>query len=310
VDALEQVIGYLREPLIVLSGTPVTTLTVVTALLILVCARIAAAIVTRSLDRILAGRGLDTGLRFTTRKITHYVIMSVGAFVAIGTLGIDTRAIMAGGAVLLVGIGIGLQKLAENFISGLLVLIERPIKKGDFIDAGGVLGTVEDIGLRATRVMSRDGVMVIVPNSNLMSSNVINYSAPTHERRFSVEFGVAYGSDLETVCRVALDVARAERRVLQQPPPEVRLLTFADSAIQLQLIVWIAEAREDLVVASSLRFAIDREFRKHGISMPFPQRDVHIIESRRVRDAVEPTHARDREAVAVEPPVKSPRQLP
>jgi small-conductance mechanosensitive channel len=277
---LEQLLGYLREPLIVLSGTPVTTLTLLTAILIVIVARILAAVVGRSVDRVFEARGLERGLRFATIKITRYVILTIGVFVAIGTLGIDTSAIMAGGAVLLVGIGFGLQKLAENFISGLLVLIERPIKKGDFIDAGGVLGTVEDIGLRATRVMSRDGVMVILPNSNLMSSTVINYSAPTSERRFYIDFGIAYGTDLDLVRRVALEVAASDERVLKTPPPEVRHQGFGESSIHLSLIVWIKEAKEDLIVGSALRFVLDREFRKNGIVIPFPQRDVHLIQPR------------------------------
>ena len=157
------------------------------------------------------------------------------------------------------------------------MLVERPIKKGDFIDAGGVLGTVDDIGLRATRVISRDGVAVILPNSHLMSSVVINYSAPTSERRFYIDFGVAYSSNLDLVVKVALEVAAAEPRVLATPGAEVRHQGFGDNAINLSLIVWIAEAREDLIVGSSLRFALDRAFRANGISIPFPQRDVHMI---------------------------------
>jgi potassium-dependent mechanosensitive channel len=275
---VDQLLEYLREPLIVLSGTPVTTLTLFAAVLIMVAARIIAAIVGRSVERVLDARGIDRGLMFASAKIVRYVILTIGIFVAVGTLGVDTSAIMAGGAVLLVGIGFGLQKLAENFISGLLVLIERPVKKGDFIDAGGVLGTVDDIGLRATRVISRDGVAVIVPNSNLMSSTVINYSAPTPERRFFIDFGVAYGSDLDHVVRVALDVAKAEPLVLETPAPEVRHNGFGDSAINLSLIVWIKEAREDLIVGSKVRFALDRAFRANRVDIPFPQRVVRLVQ--------------------------------
>ncbi len=275
---LDQLLDYLRAPLITLSGTPVTTLTLVAAIMIMIASKVIAAILGRSVERVLEVRGLDRGLRFATGKIVRYVIITIGIFVAIGTLGVDTSAIMAGGAVLLVGIGFGLQKLAENFISGLLVLIERPVKKGDFIDAGGVLGTVEDIGLRATRVISRDGVAVILPNSNLMSSTVINYSAPTSERRFFIDFGVAYGSDLDHVVRVTMAVANAEPLVLAKPTAEVRHLGFGDNAINLTLIVWIAEAREDLIVGSKIRFALDRAFRANNIKIPFPQRVVHIVQ--------------------------------
>ena len=274
---VETILEYLRTPFVILSGTPVTTLTLLAAICIVVSARIIAAILGRSVDRLLETQSVDRGLRHAANKITRYVILIIGVFVAIGTLGVDTSAIMAGGAVLLVGIGFGLQKLAENFISGLLVLIERPIKKGDFIDAGGVLGTVEDIGLRATRVMSRDGVAVIVPNANLISSTVINYSAPTSERRFQIDLGVAYGTDLEVACRVLTDVAKAEPMVLDTPAPEVRHYGFGESSIHLVLIVWISEAKEDLIVGSKLRFAIDKAFREHVIVMPFPQRDVHVL---------------------------------
>jgi small-conductance mechanosensitive channel len=274
---LDNVLAYLREPLFDLSGTHVTALTLLTALAIVIVSRVIAAVVGRSLDRVLETRGVERGLRFAVGKISRYVVIVLGVFVAIGTIGIDTSAILGTGAVLLVGIGFGLQKLAENFISGLLVLIERPVRKGDFIDAGGVLGTVEDIGLRATRVMSRDGVMVIVPNSNLISSTVINYGQPTPERRMWVDVGVAYGTDLELAVRVLNEVAAAEPMVLPKPAPEVRHMGFNESSIHLSLIVWIGEAREDLIAGSKLRFAIDRAFRQHKITIPFPQREVHMI---------------------------------
>jgi potassium-dependent mechanosensitive channel len=279
---LDNVLDYLREPLIVLSGTPVTSLTLLTALAIILVARIAAAIVGRSLERVLEARGLDAGLRFAVGKITRYVLIILGVFVALGTVGVDTSAILGAGAVLLVGIGFGLQKLAENFISGLLVLIERPVRKGDFIDAGGVLGTVEDIGLRATRVMSRDGVMVIVPNSNLISNTVINYRQPTPERRMWIDVGVAYGTDLELAVRVLKDIAKHEMMVQNKPAPEVRHQGFGDYAINLSLVVWIAEARDDMVVGSRLRFAIDKAFREHDIQIPFPQREVRMIPPKHV----------------------------
>jgi potassium efflux system protein len=279
---LDTVLDYLREPLIVLSGTPVTTLTLLTAIAIVIVARIVAAVLERSLERVLEKRGVDHGLRFAVGKITRYVVIILGAFMAIGTIGVDTSAILGAGAVLLVGIGFGLQKLAENFISGLLVLIERPVRKGDFIDAGGVLGTVEDIGLRATRVMSRDGVTVIVPNSNLISSTVINYGQPTPDRRMWIDVGVAYGTDLELAANLLREIAKHEMLVQSKPAPEVRCTSFGDNAIHLSLVVWISEARDDLLAGSRLRFAIDKTFRQHEIEIPYPQRVVHMAPPKRV----------------------------
>lgn len=273
---LDTLLQYLRTPLLVLSGTPVTTLTLFAALAIVVVARIAAALIGRTIERVLDARTVDRGLLHAVGKITRYVITTIGVFVALGTIGVDTSAIMAGGAALLVGIGFGLQKLAENFISGLLLLIERPVRRGDFIDVGGVLGTVEDIGLRATRVMSRDGVAVIVPNSNLISGIVINQTVPTNNRRIWIKVGVAYGTDLDLATKVLVALAAADPGVDRDPaPPEVRCEDFGDSAIQLALVAWIGEAKDGLAISSRLRFAIDKAFRANNIEIPFPQRVVH-----------------------------------
>jgi small-conductance mechanosensitive channel len=191
-------------------------------------------------------------------------------------MGVNTSAIVGAGAVLLVGIGFGLQKLAENFISGLLLLLERPVRKGDFIDVGGVLGTVEDIGLRATHVISREGVTMIVPNASLVTSLVINHSVPTNARRISIKVGVAYDTDIDHAVKVLMAVADDEPMVMNEPPHEVRHQGFGDSAIDLALVAWIPEARDELIVASKLRFAITAAFRKEKISIPFPQRDVRV----------------------------------
>jgi small-conductance mechanosensitive channel len=273
---IDTLLDYLRTPLITLSGTPVTTLTLFTAILIIAIARLAGSIVGRSVDKIFMMRGLDQGLRFAIGKILRYAIMTIGVIVALSTVGINTSAVMAGGAVIAVGIGFGLQKLAENFISGLLLLIERPVRKGDFVDVAGVLGTVEDIGLRATHVVSRDGLTVIVPNASLITNTVINHSQPSHTRRIWVRVGVAYGTDLEVVTKLLLDVAAAEPKVAKQPAPDVRHDGFGDSAIQLALVAWIPEAKEEALVSSNLRFAIDRVFRAHQITIPVPQREIHV----------------------------------
>jgi len=273
---LEDILEYLRQPLVELSGTPVTALALLTAIVIVVVARIVAGVVARSAGRMFAARGAEHGVEFAVAKIIRYAITIIGIVVAVSTVGVDMSAVLAAGAVLLVGIGFGLQKMAENFISGLILLVERPVRKGDFIEAGGVQGTVVDIGLRATEVHSRDGITVFVPNSELVSGTVINHSFPTTRLRVWVRVGVAYGTDLDMVQRLLLELAAAEPLVVDAPPPEVRHDGFGDSAVNLALLVWIAQARDDLVAISNLRFAIDRAFRKRGISIPFPQRDVHI----------------------------------
>lgn len=273
---LDAVLDYLRTPLLVLSGTPVTVLTLVTALAIIIGARIAGALVSRSVDRLFARRGVDEGLRFAVAKILRYTVAIIGALVALSTIGINTSALMAGGAVLLVGIGFGLQKLAENFISGLLLLIERPVRKGDFIDVAGVLGTVEDIGLRATHVVSLDGLSIIVPNASLITNTVINHSQPLSTRRIWVRVNVAYGTELERARDLLLALAAEEPGVASTPAPDVRHEGFGESGMALALVVWIADPRDESVIGSRLRFAIHRAFRSQGIVIPLPQREIQL----------------------------------
>lgn len=273
---LDTILQYLHTPFVVLSGTPVTALTILTAITIIIAARVVAAIVGRSIERVLEARDLDKGMRFAASKIMRYVIMLIGVFVALGTMGVDTSAIMAGGAVVLVGIGFGLQKLAENFISGLLLLLERPVRKGDFIDVGGILGTVDDIGLRATHVISRDGVTMIVPNANLVTSMVINHSVPTNAKRITIKVGVAYNTNLDEAVAVLERIAKDDPVILDEPAAEIRHYGFGDSSIDLSLVAWIPEARDELSVASRVRFAISRAFRAAKIEIPVPQREVYL----------------------------------
>jgi small-conductance mechanosensitive channel len=273
---LEDVLDYLQAPFVVLSGTPVTLLSVATALAIIVTARILAGVLGRSVARTVNLRAGHDGVGFAIGKILRWSVTIAGVFVGVSTIGINMNAIFAASAVLLVGIGFGLQKMAENFVSGVILLIERPVRKGDFVSVAGVLGNVEDIGLRATNVVSRDGITAIVPNSELISASVINHSVPTTTLRIWVRVGVAYGTDLATARQVLLDVAAAEPRLLVDPPPEVMHEGFNDSSIDLAIVAWIARAREDLVITSDLRFAIAAAFRRNGITIPFPQRDVHV----------------------------------
>jgi potassium efflux system protein len=200
----------------------------------------------------------------------------IGTLAAIASVGIRLDALLAASAVLLVGIGFGLQNIAQNFVSGLILLIERPVARGDFVQIGRAFGSVVDVGMRATQVVTRDEVTIIVPNSELITAQMINHSVPTPNLRVGVRVGVAYGSDTDRVREVLLGVARADPEVLSEPGPDVRFDDFGDSSLDFSLLVWIANPREDQRIASRLRFAIDAAFRAAGIQIPFPQRDVHI----------------------------------
>jgi small-conductance mechanosensitive channel len=235
-----------------------------------------AGLTTRALERVLRGRGLAEPARLAVSRLAGYAVAVLGTLVAAGSVGFDLDALVAGSAILRVGIGFGLQKVAENFISGLILLVEQPVRKGDFVRVGHAFGWIEEIGMRATRVLTRDEVTIIVPNSELVTSQVVNHSTPTPRLRLSVSVGVAYGSDAPKVRDVLLEVARASDRLLPEPPPDVRFDAFGESSLDFALLVWISNPADDRRVASELRFGIERAFRENGITIPFPQRDLHL----------------------------------
>jgi potassium efflux system protein len=272
----ERLKGIADEPLLHLAGGPITIASILTGLLIVVASYAFAGLVSRTVVRLLARREVADGARFALAKIARYIVTLIGTLVAVMSLGIRLDALLAASTVLLVGIGFGLQNIAQNFVSGLILLIERPVARGDFVQIGQARGSVMDVGLRATHVVTRDEVTIIVPNSELVTGQVINHSVPTSNLRIAVRVGVAYGSDTSRVRETLLAVAKADEGLLTAPAPEVRFDDFGESNLAFSLLVWIPNPRDDLRIASRLRFAIDSAFRAAGIEIPFPQREVRI----------------------------------
>jgi small-conductance mechanosensitive channel len=273
VQHLDAILSY---PLVHLSSGPLTLAALLTALLVLVCSRLVARLSARQVNAVLQRRDVDDGARFAIAKIVRYVVTLLGVLVAITSVGIRLDAVLAASTVLLVGVGFGLQNIAQNFISGLILLFERPVARGDFVQLGSATGTVVDIGMRATRVVTRDEVTIIVPNSELITAQVINHSVPTRNLRIKVTVGVAYGSDTARVRDELLRVALADDSLLRTPAAEVRFEDFGESMLAFALLVWISDPREDRRTASRLRFAIDAAFRAANIEIPFPQRELHL----------------------------------
>ncbi len=271
---------YLDYELFRLGPSHITIGTLLTCLLIFVGSAIVARILRSTARRGLIARGYPAGAASAASKMLYYSVVAIGSFVALDTLGVSLTAVIAGSAVILVGIGFGLQNIAQNFVSGLILLVERPVHEGDFIQVKDIRGTVANIGLRATRVISRDEVTVIVPNSDLITTQVVNYSVPTNRMRIWVGVNVAYGTLPEKVRDALLEVAKGTEGLLDAPPPEVRLEKFGESALEFALLCWIEDAREDLRTQSRLRIAITAAFEAAGIHVPFPQREVHLLDRR------------------------------
>jgi small-conductance mechanosensitive channel len=176
-----------------------------------------------------------------------------------------------------IGVGLGLQEVINNFISGLIILFERPIKIGDRIQVGDVNGSIVEIKARSTTVLTNDNVSIIIPNSKFITENVINWTFNDPKIRIPVPVGVSYGSDPETVRRALLEAALTVEAVLKDPPPSVIFREFGDSALNFELLAWtrtMLHNRRRLV--SDLNFAIHSKLKEHDISVPFPQRDLHL----------------------------------
>jgi small-conductance mechanosensitive channel len=273
---VDQLLAGVQQPVLRVGGDSITLASMLTGAIVMTVAFVVAGIVGRGVAQALARREVAHGATFALVKLTRYVVLMVGAAMALSSVGIHLDALLAASTVILVGIGLGLQDIARNFVSGLILLIERPVARGDFVKIGDALGLVTDIGMRATRVVTRDEVTIIVPNSELISKQVINHSVPTNNLRIWVHVGVAYGTDTALVKQVLLAVAADDEDVLNDPPPEVRFEAFGESTLEFSLLAWIDHPRDDMRRASALRFAIDAAFRKAGIRVPFPQRDLHL----------------------------------
>lgn len=274
---MQWLLQHLRYPLFSLSGRPVTMLALFALLVTVLLSVLGGLLARRALQRLLLRRGsAEKGLAYAIGRIGQYVVVITGLLLGLDNVGFSLTTLATLGAVLTVGIGFGLQNITQNFISGLILLLERPVQQGDFVSVGDLVGRVDEIALRATRVISRDGVAVIVPNSALITATVINLSAGMPNYRARVKVGVAYGSDLTKVRDVLLELAAAHEEVLAEPAPHVFFRDFGDSSLDFELTVWLADPQHDPYVSSDLRFAIDAAFRLGGIEIPFPQRDLHL----------------------------------
>lgn len=219
---------------------------------------------------------LGAGVGDSILKLLHYSLVVLGLLFALGAIGFELQNFALILGALGVGIGFGLQNVVNNFVSGLILLFERPVRVGDMVVIGGEWGTIEKIGLRSTVVLTLDQAEMIVPNGDLISEKVTNWTLSNPITRVVLPVGVAYGSDLETVFRELRAAADETDDVLELPPPQALFLGFGDSSLDFELRVWVRKVVDRPVVRSTLLTAIDRRFRAAGVEIPFPQRDLHV----------------------------------
>jgi small-conductance mechanosensitive channel len=228
-------------------------------------------------ERVLRRTHFDASLQFAISRILGYCFVVMGGYIALQAAGIDLSSLAIVAGAVGVGIGFGLQNIINNFVSGLIILAERPIALGDRVEVVGVEGIITRIKLRSTVVVTNDNISIIVPNSEFIASPVTNWSHGDPKVRLRLPIGVAYGSDVEKLQRLMIEVALAHPATLKDPAPKLFFVGFGDSSLDFELGVWTADMlTRPTIYRSDLYYAIERTLRQNKIEIPFPQRDLHI----------------------------------
>jgi small-conductance mechanosensitive channel len=220
---------------------------------------------------------IDSGTAAAIFQILKYLIWVISIVLILQLFGLNLSIILAGSAALLVGLGMGIKDVFNDFVSGLILLIERPLKAGDIVEVDTFVGEVKHIGLRTTTVLSRDDIIILIPNSKFTTEKIINWSNSQEETRFHVDIGVAYGSDIELVMKLLADSVLEHPKISKSHEPLVRFDNFGESSLDFKLFFWSNENLRVEAIKSDIRITISKKFSENNISIPFPQRDLHII---------------------------------
>ncbi len=274
----ESIISLFTFRIFAVQDVPITIWSLIKALLIFGLFLYFSRLIRRFLkSSVLEKTQLDIGARHAVLTITHYIVLVVGIVVALESVGIQLTTLTVFAGALGLGIGFGLQNIANNFASGLIILFERPIKNKDFVQVGDILGTVTRISARSTTILTRDNIAIIVPNSDFIEKTVVNWSLDNTPTRVHVPIGVEYGTDPERVRDILLEIAKEHSRILAYPRPRVWFKEFGDNSLNFELLAWINDPQEGVNnISSDINFQIHKKFQESGIGIPFPQRDVHL----------------------------------
>ena len=273
-----QVREFLNVPVTKIGESEITLWTIVYLLfLVFILFYITAKLRKWIVYKLLSKSKIDLGVRVAVGTIIRYIVLIVGLIIVLQTVGIDLSAITILAGALGVGIGFGLQNITNNFVSGIVILFERPIKVGDRIEVGKVSGDVIRISMRSTTIVTNDNISIIVPNSEFISSTVINWSHIDRNIRLNFPISVSFKEDPERVRRVLLEVAAENEGVLKEPKPDILFDKYGESALNFNLRIWTREyINRPGVLRSQLYYAVFKKFKENGIEIPYPQRDLHI----------------------------------
>jgi small-conductance mechanosensitive channel len=279
------IMGLLPATTAALDDLAITIGTLRISLLLVIKAVLVVAIllwIALSLSRMIDTRlqhlaALNPSVRVLTSNLARIALISVALLIGLNAVGINLTAFAVFSGAIGVGIGFGLQKIVSNFVSGIILLLERSIKPGDVIEVGSTFGSVTYLGARYASIRGRDGKEYLIPNENLITNQVVNWSYSSRLVRLDVPFGVAYDSDLHAVRELAVEAAKRTKRVLASPAPVCHVTAFADSAVNLLLRFWIEDPANGVAnIKGAVLLSLWDAFKEHRIEIPFPQRDVRI----------------------------------
>lgn len=270
---LEDVLGF---DLLNLGNFQLQVIDLVSVIFILFIARLLVFLVKKYLAARARRGSLDEGRVYAVGQVLAYVIYIIAIIASIDAMGFKVTVLLASSTAILVGLGLGLQDTFRDMVAGFIILFERTVTAGDVVEIDGTVGRVKEVGLRTTTLITREEIILIVPNNKLTTERVINWSQNEKKTRFEVIVGVAYGSDTALVQKLLIEAAVAHERVLKSPEPFVAFRDFGDSSLDFSLYFFSNNLFRIERIKSDLRFKIDALFREHGVTIPFPQRDLWV----------------------------------
>jgi len=272
------ILSFLNYSIVKTDTVNITGFTLLTIVLVIIITIVVLWLIKHSLYRIEKKGKIDNSSVRLIYLIIKYIFWIISIGIVLNSAGLNLNILLASSAALLVGLGLGIQQIFGDFISGIIILFEHNVKVGDVLEIeNNLIGKVERIGLRTSKIKTRDDIIVVIPNSKLVNENTINWSLIEGKTRFNIKVGIAYGSDTRMVEKVLLECAGKINLISNSPLPFVRFLDFGESSLDFQLFFWTNEAFRVENIKSELRFLVDSKFRENNIQIPFPQRDLHII---------------------------------
>jgi small-conductance mechanosensitive channel len=257
----------------------ITVQSIILVFLTLFVTKILLLVLKRIIRKYAIKRRIEKGREFSIFQMIRYLIWVFSIVMCLQIFGIHLTFLLASGAALMVGIGLGLQNVFNDFVSGVIILLEGTIEVGDIIEVDGLVGKVKSIALRSSHVLTRNDIVIIVPNHKFIAENVINWTDHNEMVRFQIDVGVAYGSNTELVAKLLVEAAEENKNVISDKKPFARFNNFGDSSLDFQLFFWSEEVFRIDNITSDIRFAIDKKFRENNVTIPFPQRDLHLKSS-------------------------------